>query len=264
MARRLNRIMNTSLRAATPFGRMAWVILLTCGAPIIYLSAAVELAPGNRPAARFEANPPGTLIAQAVPNQPRRSAPPVVTSGRDNVPVSMCILIDNSGSMYEKQNKVKAAALALVRASKPGDELCIVAFNDEVWLNADLTTDFNKVRNALMRVEARGGSALRDAINLSVDLVEERAHNRKVLVLITDGDDTTSSIPEEQVRDKIRKSGVLVYAIGLHNREAGKDFEATRTLRQLAALNGGSYFDPEGSADVESIASRIERDARNK
>jgi beta-lactamase regulating signal transducer with metallopeptidase domain/Mg-chelatase subunit ChlD len=272
VARRLNRIMNTRLPAARPFGRMAWVLLLTCGLPMIYLSAAVELAPRTRPPSRLEAaaaslppeSPPRTLIAQAAPNQPRPSPPPAVPSRRDNAPVSMCILIDNSGSMYEKKNQAKAAALALVSAAKPGDELCIVEFNDEAWLSADLTADLNKVRDALSRIEARGGSALRDAINLSVDLIQEKAHNRKVLVLITDGDDTSSAVSEEQVRDKIKNSGVVVYSIGLHERDAGKDFEATRTLRQLAALNGGSYFDPEGSADVESIASQIERDARNK
>jgi len=283
VARRLNRIMSWRLPAAKPFGRMAWVMLLTCSMPLIYLSAAVELAPGNRPAAGLEhtvvqgqslevvapslprENPTRALIAQAAPNQPLRSAPPIIPSGRDNVPVSMCILIDNSGSMLGKQNEAKAAALALVGASKPGDEFCIVDFNDEAWLDADLTTDFDRVKDALKQVDSRGGSALRDAIKLSVDLVEQKAHNRKVLVLITDGDDTSSAVTEEQARDRVKNSGVLVYSIALLNeQDIGKASEAKRTLTQLAALTGGLYYHPEAPAEVESVASEIERDARNK
>ena len=167
--------------------------------------------------------------------------------------------------MRGKQNEVKAAALALVKASKPGDELCIVDFNDEAYLDADLTTDFARATDALTRVDSRGGSALRDAIQMSVDLVEQKARNKKVLVLITDGDDTSSAFTEEQVRDKIKNSGVLVYSIELLNeQDSGKASEARRTLTQLAALTGGLYYHPEAPAEVRSMASEIERDARNQ
>jgi Ca-activated chloride channel homolog len=167
--------------------------------------------------------------------------------------------------MRAKQNEVKAAALALVRASKPGDELCIVDFNDEAYLDADLSTDFDRATDALRQVDSRGGSALRDAIRMSVELVEQKARNRKVLVLITDGNDTSSAFTEEQVRDKIKKSGVLVYSIALLNeQDSGKASEARRTLTQLASLTGGRYYHPEAPDEVQSIASEIEREARNK
>ena len=263
VARRFNRIMNWRLPAAKPFGRTAWVILLTCSMPLIYLSAAVELAPGNRPLLRE--SPPTVIIAQAAPNQPRKSAPPIVTSGRDHLRLSMCIVIDNSGSMREKQSEVQAAALALVRASNPGDELCIVDFNDEAYLEADLTTDFDKATDALRKVDSRGGSALRDAVQMSVDLLEQKAHHRKVLVLITDGDDTSSAFTQEQVLDKIKNSGVLVYSIALLNeQDSGKASEARRTLTQMTAQAGGLYYHSETPAEVQSIAPEIMHDARNK
>ena len=281
VTRRVNRIINRRLPAARPFGRMAWVMLLTCSMPLIYLSAAVELAPGNRPAAGLEHTAvhgqaretaaaslprenPRAPIAQAAPSQPLRSAPPIIPSGRDNLLLSMCILVDNSGSMLGKKNQAKGAALALVRASKPGDEFCVVDFDDEAYLQADLTTDFDRAKDALMQVDSHGGSALRDAIKLSVDLVEQKAHNRKVLVLITDGNDNASAVTEEQVRDMIRNSGVLVYSIALLDEQDIGNAEAKRTLMQLAALTGGFYYHLEASAEVESIASEIERDARNK
>lgn len=239
-------------------------MLFTCGMPLIYTSRAVELAPGNPAAAGLERavySPslpaPSALIAQAAPNPPRRPASPVS--------LSTCILIDNSGSMGGKQSEVKDAAFALVTASRPGDELCIVDFNDEAYLAADLSTNFAKARDAIRQVNARGGSALRDAIQMSVDLVEQKAHNRKVLVLITDGNDTSSAFTEQQMRDKIKNSGVLVYSIALLNEpSSGEASQARRTLTQLAALTGGLYYHPGVPAEIESIASAIERDARNK
>ena len=288
MSRRLNRIMNRRLPAARPFGRMAWVLLLTCSMPLIYLSAAVELAPANRPIAglkqtavhrqsleaaaaalpeesRPRETPPRTLIAQAAPNPLPRPASPIVPPGRDSLPVSICILIDNSGSMYGKRDQAKAAALALVSAAKPGDEFCVVDFNDETYLDADLTTDFDRIKDAVKRVESRGGSALRDAIKLSVDLVDQKAHNRKVLVLIADGGDTASAVTEQQVRDQIRHSGVLVYSIALSNeRDFGRASESKRRLTELSVLTGGVYYHPEAPAEVDSIAAEIERQARNR
>jgi Ca-activated chloride channel homolog len=140
-----------------------------------------------------------------------------------------------------------------------------VNFNDEVSLDADLTTDFDSATDALRRVDSRGGSALRDAIQMSVSLVEQKAHNREVLVLITDGNDTSSASTEEQVRDKIKNRGVLVYAIALlDEQDSGEASEARRTLTQLAALTGGLYYHPKASAEVRNIASEIARDARNK
>jgi VWFA-related protein len=166
--------------------------------------------------------------------------------------------------MAGKRSRVQAAALALIQAAKAGDELCIVDFNDEVDVDTDMTTDFHAAIDALNRVDARGGSALRDAIQMSVDLMKQKSHNRKVLVVITDGDDTSSSATEKQVRDEITSSGVLVYAIALHaEQDSGKASAAKRTLAQLATLTGGAYYSG-ASGEFDSIASQIERDARKK
>jgi Mg-chelatase subunit ChlD len=267
VGRRLNRIVNWRLAAAKPFGRMAWVALLTCSMPLVYLSAAVQLAPVNRPAAGLErpdapsqslqtpVSPPRTLIAQSA----RKQAPGSAQA------VSICILIDNSGSMRGNQDQAKAAALALIKAFRPGDEFCIVNFNDESYLSADLTTDSGRARDALTKVESRGGSALRDATLISVDYLVNKAHNRKVLVLITDGSDTSSVASEEQVQDRIRNRGVVVYSIALMNgQDIEKASEGEQTLKQLAGVNGGLYYHSDAPADVERIASEIMRDARDK
>lgn len=200
------------------------------------------------------------LIAQTTPNPPLQSTPP---SGRDSLPLSMCIVIDDSGSMRAKQNDVKAAVRGLVSASKPGDEVCLVTFKDEAYLAVDLTTDFDRAVYALREIDSRGGSALRDAIQMAADVVEQKAHNRKVLTLITDGDDTSSAFTEKQVQDKIRSSGVQVYSIALLNgQDSGKTSQVRRTLTQLAALSGGRFYQPRSAAEVESMAPEIEREAR--
>jgi Mg-chelatase subunit ChlD len=160
--------------------------------------------------------------------------------------------------MFGKEKEAKAAALAVLRAAQPGDEVCVVDFNDDAFLDADLSTDFRKATEALQHVEARGGSALRDAIQMSTDLLQQKAHNRKVLVLVTDGDDTSSTSTEEQLREKLKTSGVLVSSIAL------RDGQGWRALSELAALTGGVLYHPLAPAEVENGASAIMRDARSK
>src|SRR5689334_12025624 len=91
--------------------------------------------------------------------------PQAITSFRhEDIPVALGIVIDNSGSMREKRDKVNKAALNLVRSSNPGDQVFIVNFNDEYYLDQDYTSDINKLKEALEKVEARGGTALYDAL----------------------------------------------------------------------------------------------------
>jgi len=118
---------------------------------------------------------------------------------REDVPVSMGLIIDNSGSMREKRAKVEAAALALVKASNPEDEVFIVNFNDEAFLDnphgKDFTSDVKEMEDALTRIDSRGGTAMRDAIRMSIDHVKEKAHkDKKVLVVVTDGNDNSSVV----------------------------------------------------------------------
>ena len=182
----------------------------------------------------------------------------------------MCILIDNSGSMRDKRGLEKAAALALVRASKPHDEVCIVDFNDDAFNelphSKDFTSDIKEMEEALTRIDSRGGSAMRDAIRMSIDHVEQTAHNdRKVLVLVTDGDDTASTVTQEQLLGKVKNSGVLVYCIGLLNEDdPGHAGAAKLALGQLAEASGGLNYYPKDLAEVERISPEIAHKLRKQ
>jgi VWFA-related protein len=275
--RRVNRILNRRLQVPKPFGRFAWVTLLACSLPVIYLSAAVKLAsvPG-RPAEGVrqtilpEQESSMRLLAQAAPNQPLRPAPPVTPSRRENRPMAMCILIDNSGSMRGERAGVKAAALALVKASKPHDEVCIVEFNDEAFNELphgeDFTSDIQEMEEALTHIDSRGGSALRDAIGMSIDHVKQTAHNdRKVLVLVTDGSDTSSTVTQEQLLGKVKNSGVPVYCIGLlHDDDTGQAGAARLALGKLAEASGGRDYYPKDLAEVTSVSAEIANEVRKQ
>ena len=105
--------------------------------------------------------------------------PQTITSFRhEDIPVAMGIVVDNSGSMREKREKVNAAALNLVRSSNPADEVCIVNFNDEYYLDQDFTSNINKLKEGLEKIEARGGTALYDAVIATADHLKKDADRK--------------------------------------------------------------------------------------
>ena len=145
---------------------------------------------------------------------------------REDLPVSLGIIIDNSGSMRDKKNRVAAAALNLVRASNPQDEVFIVNFNDDAYLDQPFTSDIKKMEEALDRMETKGGTAMRDAISMSMDYVKDKAKkDKKVLVVVTDGNDNTSNINLEELMRKAQQSDVLIYSIGILSEEEPREAE---------------------------------------
>lgn len=93
---------------------------------------------------------------------------PIKIFRREDVPISLGIIIDNSGSMREKRQKVEAASLDLMRASNPRDEVFVVNFNDDAFLDVPMTSDIKKMEEGIARIDSRGGTAMRDAINMSI------------------------------------------------------------------------------------------------
>lgn len=189
---------------------------------------------------------------------------------REDVPVSMGLIIDNSGSMRDKRAKVEAAALALVKDSNPQDEVFVVNFNDEPFLDLphgeDFTSNIKDMEEALTRIDSRGGTAMRDAIRVSIDHLKEKAHrDKKVLVVVTDGNDNSSLISLEALVKASQQSGVLIYSVGLLSEEERREAKrAERALNALAEATGGEAFFPKEVSDVERIAHQVARDIRNQ
>ena len=188
----------------------------------------------------------------------------------EDVPVSMGLVIDNSGSMRDKRAKVAAASLALVKDSNKDDEVFVVNFNDEAFLDLphqkDFTNDISELEEALTRIDSRGGTAMRDAIRMSIDHLKEKAHrSKKVLVIVTDGDDNSSVISLENLVKASQQSEVLIYAVGLLSEEEKRAAQrAKRALNDLTEATGGEAFFPKELTEVDRIAHQVAHDIRNQ
>ena len=194
--------------------------------------------------------------------------PQQITSFRhDDVPVSVGILIDNSGSMREKRPAVNQAALNLVRASNPQDEVFIVNFNEEPFLDQDFTNNIGLMKEALERVASRGGTALYDALVAASDHLRKSGKlDKKAILVVTDGEDNAS---RESLEAAIRRlavdGGPTVYTIGLLNEEEhGAAKRAKRAMRLIAEQTGGIAFFPENYNEVDSITKQVAHDIRNQ
>jgi VWFA-related protein len=168
--------------------------------------------------------------------------------------------------MKEKRQKVEVASVDLVKASNPHDEVFIVNFNDEAYLDVEFTNDIKKMEEGVARIDSRGGTAMREAINGAIDYMKEKGKNHKrVLLVVTDGNDNASTISLERLVDRARQSEVLVYAIGLLDEEEHREAKAARrALNALTRESGGLSFYPKGVAEVDAIALQVAHEIRNQ
>ena len=185
---------------------------------------------------------------------------------REDIPVSVGILVDNSGSMRDKRRGVNAAALKFVQSSNERDEVFIVNFNEESFLDADFTDSIPLLEEALEKIDARGGTALYDAIDMSLEHMKDRATlDKKVLIAITDGEDNASRVSLEQIVQSVEHSNVMIYTVGLLSGQNGRsDRRAKRALQEVSKASGGAVFFPENPDDVLYVASEIANDIRNQ
>src|SRR6266849_6625961 len=185
---------------------------------------------------------------------------------REDVPVSMGLIVDNSGSMRTKRARVEASAMALVKASNPQDEIFIVNFNDEAFLDQPFTNDSKELERGLSKIDSRGGTAMRDAIRMSIDYLKENGkRDKKVLVVVTDGDDNNSSGTLENLVKASQQSEVLIYTVGLLSDEEKREAKrATRALNAIADATGGKSYYPKELKEVEGICQQVAHDIRSQ
>ncbi len=186
---------------------------------------------------------------------------------REDVPVSMGLVIDNSGSMRDKRPRVNEAAITLVQASNPQDEAFVVNFNDDFYLDLDkdFTSSIPELKEALERIDSRGSTALRDAILGSLDHLKKASKDKKILLVVTDGEDNASRNSLEKMIREVQKTDTVIYTIGLLGQENKKEAKrARKALEQIAAASGGLAYFPENVDDVHSICEHVAHDIRNQ
>ena len=186
-----------------------------------------------------------------------------------DLPVSIALVVDNSGSMSRKRPSVNKSALDLVQASNPDDEAFVVNFSDEAFIDQDFTSDVNKLRDGLSRIESHGGTALYDAVVATADkLVADAKRPKQVVLLITDGEDNASSLNLEQTIRRVQQlSGPVIYTIGLlygDDMSKSEVRHARRALEMLSTETGGIAYFPKSVDQVDQIAAEVARDIRNQ
>jgi Ca-activated chloride channel homolog len=187
------------------------------------------------------------------------SKPQEITSFyQEHVPVALGILIDNSGSMRPKRGAVNQAALNLVRSSGNQDEVFVVNFGEQYYLDQDFTNDVAKLQMALEKVETRGSTALYDAIVASAAHMKQGAElQKRILLVVTDGADNASQESlEEAVQQLQQKDGPVVYVIALLG-SARNASATTRALESLSQSTGGTAYFPTDVSQVDSITRSI-------
>ncbi len=196
--------------------------------------------------------------------------PQTITSFRhEDLPVSLGILIDSSGSMYDKRAAVSKAALDLIRLSNPQDEAFLVDFSWEAFIDQDFTRDIHKLEEGLNYVKASGGTAIYDAVIASADyLARNGKQPKQVLLIITDGDDNASSSTlEETIRRVQELDGPTIYCIGLlfgPEEDKRESRHARRVLEALSEQTGGVAYFPRRLDDVDNIAQQVANDIRQQ
>jgi Ca-activated chloride channel homolog len=184
----------------------------------------------------------------------------------EDVPVTVGLVIDNSGSMRKKRAEVIAAALAFSRSSNPQDQMFVVNFNEHVRFalpgNTPFTDQVSELEVALSRIITNGQTALYDAVAAALEHLTKGDRDKKVLIVIGDGGDNASQHNLAQILAMAQHTDAIIYTIGLFDEE--DDDRNPHVLRQLAKNTGGDVFLPQSLKEVVPICERIARDIRNQ
>ncbi|HEX4999505.1 MAG TPA: VWA domain-containing protein [Terriglobia bacterium] len=185
----------------------------------------------------------------------------------EDVPMSVGIIFDISGSMKDKMSHARDAAAAFLAMGSPDDEYFLLQFNDRPEMIADFTTDINRVQRNLVFSQAKGMTALYDAVYLGLSKLKQGANPKKALLLITDGEDNRSRYTYSNVRDYVKEQDAMLFAIGIVD-SATSQLSLGRSgraiLEELTELTGGYAFFPESMNDLERDCEKIAVELKNQ
>ena len=184
----------------------------------------------------------------------------------EDVPVTVGLVVDNSGSMAAKRSEVVAASLAFVRSSNPGDEMFVVNFSQRVSLGLPpalpFTSDLEQLRGAPSRNRSVGNTALYDGIAVALEHLKAGSRERKALIVVTDGGDNASHMKFQELLKMAQSSNSIIYTIGIF--DPNYSGENPQALRRLAKATGGRAYFPESVTDVSGVTEQIARDIRRQ
>jgi VWFA-related protein len=210
--------------------------------------------------------------SDAVPNLPQ-SAFQVAEDGQPqaitffnnvDVPVAVGLVVDNSGSMITRRGMVLAGTRAFAQSSHDEDELFAIVFNENVRLGLPETVAFTRSRPqieaALTRFQSGGRTALHDAVVAGLEHLQEATHQKRVLVVLSDGEDNASQHSADDMLERARRSDALIYVVS--TAELGTNIGNPRLLKKLAGMSGGVAYTPDSEAEVVEAFTEIAQNIR--
>jgi len=182
--------------------------------------------------------------------------------GAEDAPVSIVLAFDSSGSMGPKLQKSRAAVAAFLKAANPEDEFALVPFNDRAQVISGFTDQIEEIQNKLLYVQSKGRTALLDAMYLSLNEMKNAKHQRKAILVISDGGDNNSRYTFREVKNRVREADVQIYSIGILEPMAGRmrspeEFSGPALLDDLAHESGGRLFEVDDLNELADIAGKV-------
>lgn len=185
----------------------------------------------------------------------------------EDVPLSLGIVFDVSGSMKSKLSIARDAAVAFLKTGSPEDEYFLAEFSGRPSIAQDFTTDIARLQNQLIFTPAKGMTALYDAVYLALEKVDEGSNPKKALLMITDGEDNRSRYTFGNVREFVKESDVQIYSIGIvdsWNSELAMGRTGRALIEELSDVTGGRSFFPNSIYELEDITTKIAIELKNQ
>ncbi len=186
----------------------------------------------------------------------------------EDVPISLGLVFDASGSMSNKIDKARMAALQFFKTANPQDEFFLVDFNDQPRLMTDFTSSIEEIQNKLVFTAARGRTALLDAVYLALNQMRHARHLKKALLILSDGGDNHSRYTENEIKGLVKEADVQIYAIGIYNpygsRSTPEEMAGPGMLTEISETTGGRQFSVDNLNELPDIAGKIGIELRNQ
>jgi Ca-activated chloride channel family protein len=184
----------------------------------------------------------------------------------EDAPVSLGVIFDVSGSMSNKIDKSRDAVVEFFRTANPEDEFFLVTFSDKPEVLADFTTSVEDIQDKLVYAVPKGRTALLDAIYLGMSRMRKAKHQKKALLIISDGGDNHSRYTEGEIKSMVKEADVQIYAIGLYDRDfkTPEEREGPQLLAEMTDVTGGRSFAIGSPNELADVATKIGIELRNQ
>jgi len=193
----------------------------------------------------------------------------VITLSSEDVPVSIGLVFDMSGSMSDKVEKAREAAVQFMRTANPQDQFFLVSFNDRAELTSGFTSSVDELQNRMMFTASRGRTALLDAIYLGLSQMRGAHNGKRALLIISDGGDNHSRYNESDVKNYLKEADCQLYAIGIFDpigirSRTPEELEGPSLLSEMTEMTGGRVFPVGNLGELPDIAAKIGMELRNQ